>query len=408
MQKQRVLIIGSKDHLRANCYDWLENWPNIEDFDVIIINMHTLSQDIFDKATAKISCMRSSIWNILTSDREVFCIISSMLVPTRPPGSGVAWVVPPPTNFDWFPFPLYVNSQLCGSSYSLIDSRFAPYFETVNKWEHEIDFTNERDVNRLCSFSPIAINKSQKLIAASLRLYTNSERNQTRDGAIHLLPHPTKVSPFQGIEVLLDIILGAQGKFIQPWRRLIEVPKEKELEAIVINKQKEIENINQEILSLKKELQEWDSYRDLLTATGEDLELIVQKTMLDLGIKTERTEKGFPADLINDKVAVEVTGIKGSVGVDSNKVIQTGRFIENFRKNEKVILIVNTYLDTPPNDRKGKMNFSDPMIKYLESISVGFMTTQTLFVLWKEVVLGKRKAEQVKEKILNTTGEITI
>jgi hypothetical protein len=65
-------------------------------------------------------------------------------------------------------------------------------------------------------------------------------------------------------------------------------------------------------------------------------------------------------------------------------------------------------MDLPPDDRKGKMNVSPQMTKYLESISVGFMTTQTLFRLWKEVMIGKLDKAIAQEKTLKSTSEIAI
>lgn len=104
---------------------------------------------------------------------------------------------------------------------------------------------------------------------------------------------------------------------------------------------------------------------------------------------------------------MEITGIKGNIGADSNKIAQIGRFNENFRKHEKIALIVNTYMDKPLNERKGKMNFSPEMRKYLESLSVCYMTTHTLFDLWKDVIHKKKERKHVQEKILSTVGEFS-
>lgn len=155
-------------------------------------------------------------------------------------------------------------------------------------------------------------------------------------------------------------------------------------------------------------MQEWDSYRDLLTATGYKLERIVQKALADIGIKTKKTEKGFPADLISNKVAVEITGIKGCVRASSEKVTQTARFKESHRKREKIILIANTHLNLSPKRRKGEMDFSPEVKKYFESLSVCCLTTMTLFKLWRDVMTGKRDPKDIKNKILAKNGELTL
>ena len=97
--------------------------------------------------------------------------------------------------------------------------------------------------------------------------------------------------------------------------------------------------------------------------------------------------------MISKEVAVEITGIKGCVGTGSEKVNQTGRFKESYHKGEKIILIANTYVDLPPKDREGKMDFSPEVKKYFESLSVCCLTTITLFELWKEVIAGKKSSK---------------
>jgi hypothetical protein len=112
--------------------------------------------------------------------------------------------------------------------------------------------------------------------------------------------------------------------------------------------------------------------------------------------------------LISKEVAVEITGIKGCVRTGSEKVNQTGRFKESYYKGEKIILIANTYVNLLPKDRKGKMDFSPEVKKYFESLSVCFLTTITLFELWKEVIEGARSSRDIKEKILTKNGELTL
>lgn len=112
--------------------------------------------------------------------------------------------------------------------------------------------------------------------------------------------------------------------------------------------------------------------------------------------------------MISDKVAVEVTGTKSNVGVGSEKVNQIGRFKESFRKNEKIILIANTYMNLRPLDRKGKMDFTPEVKKYFDAIDVCYLTSKTLFELWKDIKNKKRMASTVAKTILSHIGELTL
>jgi len=417
----KILTIGSKGHNRAYCVDWLQPFPNIEEYDSIIVNLQSLTQKVYDKIQTKIREMKVSIDTVFNTNREIFCIMSKLMIPSPPPrrpGEPHFKAIMPdyvsPTNYDWLPTRIEVNSQKMGTSIIIRDHRFDKYFERIDKWNFEVSISPKTTAEFLTSFMysiyPIAVNKSQKIIAGSIKHVSLDGKVMIghEKGAVHLLPPPALVPVSQSIELILDQIFGEETKIVQPWRKSIEVPKEKELEKAIENKTKDIKKIQEEISQLRSQIQERDSYRDLLTATGDDLENIVQRVLTEIGIKTEKTEKGFPADLISKEVVVEITGIKGCVGVASEKVNQTGRFKESYHKGEKIVLIANTYMDLPPKDRKGKSDFSQEVKKYFESLSVCCLTTMTLFQLWKEVVTGKRDQKDIKNKILSKSGELSL
>ena len=47
MGERKVLIIGAKGFPKVHCYDWDDDeLPNIPDYDVVIINVASLTQNI--------------------------------------------------------------------------------------------------------------------------------------------------------------------------------------------------------------------------------------------------------------------------------------------------------------------------------------------------------------------------
>jgi len=411
----KVLVIGSRNHNRADCIDWLQPFPNIEEYDSVIISLQSLTQEIYDKIQTKIYSMKEPINTVFNTNREIFCIMSKLMLPSLAP---ILQTTTPgyisPTNYDWLPVRIGVDSQKTGSSIIIRDRRFEKYFESVDRWNFEISISPATLSDLIAAFAhsiyPIAINKSQKAIAGSLKRATLDGKllKGNERGAIHLLPPPTKSSIVQSIELVLDLIFGEETKPVPPWRKSIEVPKENELETYIGNKIRDIKKIQEEISELRNQVQDWDSYRDLFTTTGDDLENIVQKALADIGIKASKTERGFPADLLSKEFAIEVTGIKGCIGVGSEKVNQTARFKESYNKEEKIVVVANTYMDLSPEDRKGKFDFSPEVAKFFKSLSVCCLTTLTLFQLWKDVMLGKRDSKNVIKKILTTNGELTL
>ena len=422
--KPKILIIGSRDHDRADCVDWLQPFTNIEEYDSIIINLQSLTQEVYDRILTKIRRMKESIATVFHTDREIFCIMNKCISPSPPPrplgapeGEGIVTGYVSPTNYDWLPTTVTISDKRKGTSINVSDHRFDRYFQWVDKWEFELSQSirtpRETFQTLMYSIIPIAENKSKKMIAGTVKrggFLKESGKGEfpLQKGGIHLLPPPTKCGTHQAIEIILDLIYGEEGKIVPPWREEIEVPKVREIQQEIERKITDIQGIQQEIAQLKSQIGEWDSYRDLLTSTGSDLENIVQKALSEIGIKTKKTEKGFPADLISKEVAVEITGIKGCVGVSSEKVNQTGRFKESYHKREKIILVANTYMHLSPKDRKRKLDFSPEVKKYFESLSVCCLTTMTLFQLWRDIVTEKKDPKDVKRKILTKNGELTL
>lgn len=409
------------NHNRADCVDWLQPFPNIEEYDSVIINLQSLTQAVYDKIHKTIREMKESILTVFGTNREIFCIMNR-LIHRSPPATGfkaIAFASSSfPTslsNYDWLPVRIEMNWRKKSTSIRVLDQRFDRYFQCVDKWNLEInqsfkDLPENAIEFLLYELVPIATNKSGKMIGGTF-IFRRSIRTRST-GAIHLLPPPTKCDTPESIEILLNLICGEERRIVPPWRKDIEIPEVKEIQKeIQQRKQKQIQVftvIQEEISELERQMLKWDSFRNLLTSTGDELEDVVQKALQDIGIETKKTEKGFPADLTNNKVAIEVTGIKGCVGVSSEKVIQTARFKENYRQREKVILIANTYMDLSPQEREGKIDFSPEVKKYFEALGVCCLTSKTLFELWKDVVTEKKGSKDIVERILTKNGELRL
>ena len=77
----KVLVIGSREHKRAECFDWLQPFPNIEEYDALLINLQSLNREIYsknDQIQTKIQNMKQSMNVIFNTNREIFCIINEL------------------------------------------------------------------------------------------------------------------------------------------------------------------------------------------------------------------------------------------------------------------------------------------------------------------------------------------
>lgn len=226
--KRKILVIGSRDHNRAECVDWQQPFPNIEEYDSVIINLQSLTQEVYDKTQMKIRRMNEPITTVFNTDREVFCIMNKLILPSPPPrrpgeprfkAIRLGYVS---TNYDWLPMTIEVNSQKKGTSINVHDLRFATYFEFVERWNLTISVGTKSGLGGLIEsacfrINPIAMNKSKKTIAGSLKAinFLTGEALQGY-GFIHLLPPPTRCNAHQAIEIILDMICGEEVEKAPP------------------------------------------------------------------------------------------------------------------------------------------------------------------------------------------------
>jgi hypothetical protein len=221
------------------------------------------------------------------------------------------------------------------------------------------------------------------------------------EGCVNLLPKPTECDTHEAVEILIDIASGEE-RFEPEWRKEVDIPGIKHIED-------EIARLNDEVKKKTEELnakwQELDKYRDIFSVNDDTEVEAVQRILQDIGIRTRKTQSSFPVDLRGNGVAVEVTSVSGKIDTSSPKMFQLTRFFDKHWKNEKVILLANTYKRIRPRDRKRNQDFTPPVVDFLKLKLFCAMTSVTLFELWKLSQKDKAKAKQL---ILETVGELKL
>ena len=425
----KILVIGSQGHDRADCLDWMQPFPNIEEYDAVILNLTSLSQPLFDSMVrtkaGQLVNLRAPMMTLMGNGKSVYCLTTFYLAPTRPPGSGEPWTTVPPSNYDW----MVVKPQLQlneGQSVSEISEKeFEEYFKFVGKWGIEIlGLANSPGLQARGALGlaaspvsdllgvpseklprvlmrPLCTNKGGKMIAAKVVL------SQQGSGGIYLLPPPTKCSSEDGIELIIDTIVGHKSRVRPPWWFRVGLPGLSELERKLREADANIERINEEIAEIQSQKVAVESYRDVLSEDGEALVQAVGRALADLGIETKPTKPGFPMDLLQERrVAVGVTGVADEVDSDTDKVFQITRFSDKHRRGEKLVLVANTHRRIAPDKRKGLTDFTPEVKDFLKLKRVSALTTMTLFEIWKSTKEGKTKSKKAKKLILGTNGVI--
>jgi hypothetical protein len=383
----KVLVIGLGNYETASRVQWNQHFPNIEEFDSLIIDLtsflkNKLDATIFDSLEE----LRRATRTFMRTNREIFCIID------EPISIDEASEI----NYAWFPFHerLSIIRKKPGKSKTVRNQRFAEYFKFVGEWNYEIYW---KWISSF-SFDFICVNKSGKAVAGTLT------HGQSK---IHLLPKTTKISVSDSIKLLIDLALGKELTEY-PWRKEIETPGLQEIEAEMESKRVEIDLIKKEMKDLENKWKDRERYRDLFSKDAHKIPKAVQRILADLGIETRITPKGHVIDLISEKVGVEVTSIKGKINAKNKKVSQLSRFIEEERKEEKVIFVANTHKELPITERMGKEDITATMEKFLESVQVCFITTLTLYQLWMRVLKKEMSIKEASSLILTKVGVLRI
>ena len=186
-----------------------------------------------------------------------------------------------------------------------------------------------------------------------------------------------------------------------PW--MLEHKTQEHLQII-----KAIEN-----LELRK--QELDMITYLLYGTGPELEDSVELTLEKLGLEVKKAPPGANIDFTarnadeTIKLAVEVTGTTDKIKKASKKVSQAWTYsLKKEDEEEKLVLMANTYIHLPIEDRSDKLHFTPDVENKFTSITALLMTTADLYFLWKDVHEKKRNADEVLKLLYESTGVLEI
>jgi len=173
-------------------------------------------------------------------------------------------------------------------------------------------------------------------------------------------------------------------------------------------------------IELKRQIEEiseqrlrYDRIAYVLYGTGGELEESVAQLLEDLGFTVERQPPGANIDLTANHsglgigFALEVTGTKGIIRKDSNKIAQAWQYLNDRagtpQENDRLVIIANTQYHIDPKER-GSESFTTDVVKLLGNNDVLLMTTLQLYEQWKSVHEGKKSKENVVTEMHNMNG----
>ena len=364
-----MLVIGSASPDEVDSIEWTQPFPDMEAYDGLIIDLSSFPKDYPRTLFTNIGVLKRTARIFIRDSKEIFCTMDKRF---KVPFKKI------PLNYSWIPYPekFRINPMLLGKSKKLVDERFSEYMETVERWYSELFW--EDTVN--CTFEAIAVNKRQNAIAATLTINGR--------GKIHFLPKATSINSSEAIELLIGLATKEESTDIS-WLASVEIPELLHAEN----------QWNRTVAPAK--------YRNLFSLDHKKLVKAVQLILEDFGIQTlPNYELGLVGLMSN--LVVKTASMDGMVEAQNRKVDQVAKFVEKPNRNDKVIFVANTYRNIPINERAGKEQVDFPMKLFFETHKVTFLTTLSLFNLWKKVITCQIKPQEASFLLHNEKGEITI
>ena len=181
----KLLVIGAASP-KVDSIEWTHSFPDMEPYDALILDLSSFPKDYPRTLFTNIGVLKRTARIFIRDSKEIFCILDKRF---KVPFKKI------PLNYAWIPYPqkFRINPMLLGKSKNVCDERFSEYMQAVEKWYNELfweDTTN-------CSFNPIAVNKRQRAIAATLTINGR--------GKIHFLPKTTTISSSEAMALLIGL-----------------------------------------------------------------------------------------------------------------------------------------------------------------------------------------------------------
>ncbi len=232
---------------------------------------------------------------------------------------------------------------------------------------------------------------------------------QINRGTFIIMPPPT-INNTSYQEMMYSIEQLARSYFERARRRVSILDAPDWLTGYLV---KQAIDLHDQIEKLNIEKSFFDRIAYVLYGSGDELEDSAALLLEQIGLNVEHQPRGANIDLYanNTKLgvsfAVEVTGIKGIIKKDSNKISQAWKHITDIKgsKNakDKVAIVANTECHLQPNQR-GRTSFSTNVVELLEPNGILLISTLQLYDLWKAVHEGTIKKEKAILSLFESSG----
>lgn len=426
MAQKDILVIGSKGHKHADCVDWTDKIPYLGDYLLIILDLTTLTIQEMKKLCSNnqylvLDKLKKQINEIIWAKAHIRCITNKNLY-YHYESEDVSI-----TNYDWCP----VSIEFKDETGNKFDRERKGYLSYVESWTHyfnddESDLSNKKGTYRLMYnkhvfFRPDEFlnNRANKKLAFSLTAleyslgYNKEPVDIKESNPIYFYPPTTKISVKDGIDCLIEQILGVKEQVIKlpSWTEKTQFKKELELIAEMERSNKAIIEETKKLEGNRQILDNLIRFKGLLTEDGEVLEELVEGAFKLFGINLEKPEGKkedrrfcFKEDIIPIEIKGKIASIPERDGLNQLIGRMKGEPPKNFKAHG--VLIGNHYKETPLDEKlEGRKRAFEPdVVKKAEDFNCCLISTLEIFKFIDKKLSGEEVDREFQDRLFNTVG----
>ncbi|MFC8385859.1 hypothetical protein [Nocardia sp. NPDC057272] len=192
------------------------------------------------------------------------------------------------------------------------------------------------------------------------------------------------------------------------WVQQIRLIGETEVLDEVESNEKQIAEIQAEVLTLRERLREIEHLKDLVSGTGRALELAVKEVLEVLGGRVEEPEPGRDDWIVHFPEGVAVVEVKGlGKSAGEKNATQLEKWVLGYHDRKGVfpkgILVINAWRNLALPDRTEKA-FPDQMLPYATRSQHCLITGAQMLALHQEIVRRPEEALELRKLLLATSG----
>ena len=407
---RKICVVGSTGHAEATCVEWSNVASvNLIDFSAVIVNVETLSSDIWNEAFAR--PIRTQLSRLLFSGGTV------VVLGARPQGAA------PSTNYLWCPIKIDIPNE-SGDTIEVKDTFFPRLNSFFTSWNFYFKFPSALPTDELhyafesrelkFTRQSMVENRYGGMLFGTVEIQQRDKNTTESPSVIYLFARRDGQEDKHVIRVMLEEMFSIPQETTPPaWSDSVPVPLLVGIQAEIGKTKANIESLQSDMVQLEKKKQELNEYKKLLYADGKELEEIFARCLRDLGgtiSPAQYSQEEYVLEYRGEQYLVECKGNRKSIALtDLRQLIDyLLKFEEEEGKPGKGILFGNAWKELPPNERATELAviFPENVVSRASSNGIALVNSVDFFHVFIQFLEGQITADVILDRITESAGVV--